>query len=138
MPVNRWNLAEIARYCKEFRQQADRKITLNFALVRGMPVDSDELRKHFDPERFLIKLTPLNPTYADTRNYLVSQIDSSWDETRCEIVNGLRNAGYEVIVSIGEMEENLIGSNCGQYLTEHLTAERRLIDSYSYDIKSHS
>jgi 23S rRNA (adenine2503-C2)-methyltransferase len=137
MPVNRWDLAQIARYCSEFWQPTDRKITLNFALVRGMPVNSEELQKHFDPERFLVKLTPLNPTYAAARNDLVSQIDSSWDETRCGIVAGLRSAGYEVIVSIGEMEENLIGSNCGQYLTEHLATERRLIDSYSYDIKNY-
>jgi 23S rRNA (adenine2503-C2)-methyltransferase len=135
MPVTKWDLGQIAQYCGEFRQRADRKITLNFALIRGMPVDSVELKKYFDPEKFLIKITPLNPTYAAARNGLVSQIDS-WDEARCEIVNGLRTAGYEVLVSIGEMEENLIGSNCGQYVTEHLAAEQRLTDSYSYDIKN--
>jgi 23S rRNA (adenine2503-C2)-methyltransferase len=138
MPVNKWDLAQIARYCGKFWQPADRKITLNFALVRGMPVDSEELQKHFDPERFLIKLTPLNPTYAVARNDLISQMDSSWDEARCEIVKGLRGAAYEVIVSIGEMEENLIGSNCGQYLAEHLATGRRLIDSYSYDIRNYT
>lgn len=136
MPVNKWDLPQIARYCNEFWRQADRKITLNFALVRGMPVDSKELKKHFDPEKFLMKLTPLNPTYTVARNELVSQIDPSWDETRCETVSGLRTAGYEVIVSIGEMEENLIGSNCGQYLAEHLAAERHINNSYCYDIKS--
>jgi 23S rRNA (adenine2503-C2)-methyltransferase len=138
MPVTKWDLEQMARYCGKFWQHADRKITLNFALVRGMPVDSEELQKHFDPERFLMKLTPLNPTYAAARNELVSQMDSSWNAASCEIVNGLRNVGYEVIVSIGEMEENLIGSNCGQYLTEHLSAESRLNGSYSYDIKNHS
>lgn len=138
MPVTKWDLGQIALYCGEFRQQADRKITLNFALVRGMPVDSTELKKYFDPEKFLIKITPLNPTYAAARNGLVSQIDSSWDEARCEIVNRLRTAGYEVLVSIGEMEENLIGSNCGQYVTEHLATEQHLTDSYSYDVKNGS
>jgi 23S rRNA (adenine2503-C2)-methyltransferase len=34
----------------------------------------------------------------------------------------MRSAGYDVILSIGEVEENRIGSNCGQYVTRHLNA----------------
>lgn len=135
MPVHKWDLSQIARYGREFWQPGDRKITLNFALIREVPVDAMQLQKHFDPERFLVKLTPLNPTYAAERNGLVSQMDASWDETRCRIVDGLRAVGYEVIVSIGELEENRIGSNCGQYLSKHLATDRQISDSYSYEIE---
>ena len=62
--MRKWGFAEIARYGAEFYQPSDRKIALNFALVRDTPLDADILRAHFDPEKFLIKITPLNPTYA--------------------------------------------------------------------------
>jgi len=48
---------------------------------------------------------------------------SSW-KSLCittESSKQLRGTGYEVIVSVGELEENKIGSNCGQYLKK--TAE---------------
>jgi 23S rRNA (adenine2503-C2)-methyltransferase len=138
MPVRKWNLAEIARYGVEFYRPSDRKIALNFALVRDTPVDAEILRAHFDPDRFLIKLTPLNPTYEATRNNLVSHIDPSWNESRCGTVSSLRAVGYEVLVSIGEIEENQIGSNCGQYLKRHLAATERLGGGYSYEVREHS
>jgi 23S rRNA (adenine2503-C2)-methyltransferase len=50
-------------------------------------------------------------------------------------VEALRQSGYEVILSIGEVEENAIGSNCGQYLRRHLNAAERLEDGYCYEVK---
>jgi hypothetical protein len=47
----------------------------------------------------------------------------SMQDSRAEIVQSLQEAGYQVILSIGETEENYIGSNCGQYLRRHLMAE---------------
>jgi 23S rRNA (adenine2503-C2)-methyltransferase len=46
----------------------------------------------------------------------------------------LEQAGYRVIVSIGEAEENLIGSNCGQFVLKHVQAENKLGDGYLYKI----
>ena len=54
---------------------------------------------------------------------------------RYRIIEALRAAGYEVIVSVGELEENLIGSNCGQYLTRHLEEERKMEKGYSYQLE---
>ena len=43
----------------------------------------------------------------------------------------LRDAGYEVLLSIGELEENRIGSNCGQYIQAHLEARKKLKNGYA-------
>ena len=37
-------------------------------------------------------------------------------EKHYPVVDSLKAAGYDVILSIGEWEENQIGSNCGQYI----------------------
>ena len=45
------------------------------------------------------------------------------------------DAGYQVIVSIGEVEENYIGSNCGQYVRKHLEAIDQILDGYTYQVE---
>ncbi len=134
IPVQKWKFNEIARYIDRFHQSGDRKVTLNFVLTNTTPVDPNILLNHFDPAKYLIKLTPLNPTYHSLEHGLVSAIDPYNESTGYPIVNELKDAGYEVILSIGEPEENLIGSNCGQYIQAHLRRETALTDGYSYPI----
>src|SRR5574341_325012 len=130
IPVKKWGFAEMAEYGERFYSAGDRKITLNFALVRGAPIDPTILRAYFDPDRFLIKITPLNPTYRAMENRLASHIDPNSGPAEDHIIRSLQDAGYDVIVSIGEVEENQIGSNCGQYLLTHLEAKSKIADGY--------
>jgi len=37
-----------------------------------------------------------------------------------------------VIISVGELEENKIGSNCGQYVQRHLNAQKKLEEAYTF------
>jgi 23S rRNA (adenine2503-C2)-methyltransferase len=135
VPVNTWAMTEIAAYGREFRSTGDRKVTLNFALAKGSPLEPDVLLKHFDPKYFLIKITPLNPTYRAMENNLTSQIDPSSARKNSGLVESVRNAGYQVILSIGEDEENLIGSNCGQYLKAHIFSSAGMTHGYTYPIQ---
>jgi 23S rRNA (adenine2503-C2)-methyltransferase len=135
IPVKKWSFDQMAEYGERFYQPGDRKITLNFALARGNPLDPQVLLKHFTPKKFLIKITPLNPTYRARENRLASHIDPCQPDDQNYLVEALRRAGYEVILSIGEVEENAIGSNCGQYLRRHLNAAERLQDGYQYELR---
>lgn len=54
------------------------------------------------------------------------------------LIQSLRLAGYDVIVSVGEVEENYIGSNCGQYLRTHLQRRRGLEGGYTYAVRDYS
>ncbi|MBC8401225.1 MAG: radical SAM protein [Candidatus Marinimicrobia bacterium] len=134
IPVKKWSFEKIARYGNKFYQPGDRKITLNFVLTNTTPIDPNILLNHFDPEKYLVKLTPLNPTYRSQKHGLESAIDPYTESTSSPITLELKKAGYEVILSIGEPEENLIGSNCGQYIQAHLRRETVLADGYSYPI----
>ena len=135
IPVDCWSMAEIADYGRQFYSSGDRKITLNFALAKDSPLEPLVLKKYFDPDLFLIKITPLNPTYRAQLNNLSSHIDPASGEDRNELVEKIRSAGYNVILSIGEQEENKIGSNCGQYLKAHVDSESVMQDGYTYPIK---
>lgn len=137
IPVKKWSLAEMAEYGNRFFAQGDRKITLNFAPDHGMAIEPDVLLKYFSPEKFLVKITPLNPTHRALENHLVSYIDPAQPHSGREAVDALHEKGYETIVSIGEIEENFIGSNCGQYLRTHLDATEPIKDAYTYDIIEH-
>jgi 23S rRNA (adenine2503-C2)-methyltransferase len=137
IPVRKWNFTDLARYGERFYRPGDRKITLNFALAKGNPLEPDVLLQYFDPARYLVKITPLNPTHNAEKHGLDSHLvlQNIDGEGPDETVRRLEQAGYQVIVSIGELEENAIGSNCGQYVLRHLKAQESLHQAYSYDLQ---
>ena len=115
MPYPKLPLSWIAEYGRCFHRQGSRKTVLNFALSLDLPLEADRIGEFFDPAYFIIKLTPLNPTIRGQRNQLrhVAEHTAAADMLEQE-AGSLSKLGYEVIVSIGELEENRIGSNCGQ------------------------
>lgn len=135
IPVRKWDFARMAAYGERFHKPGDRKITLNFALAENSPIEADVLARYFDPARYLIKLTPVNPTSRATKNNLASYIDPTRPETADEVARPLMEAGYDVIVSIGEVEENEIGSNCGQYVLNYLESGVVVKDGYTYRVE---
>ncbi len=116
IPVGKWSFDEIADYGERFYKDGDRKIALNFAATEGFPIDSGTVSGYFNPDVFIVKITPLNPTRSVTENGLKSLFRLDDDVARC-LVRDFEKKGFEVILSIGELEENKIGSNCGQYVT---------------------
>jgi 23S rRNA (adenine2503-C2)-methyltransferase len=117
IPVRCLPFEWIGEYGARFRNNGDQRISLNFAAVRDVPVEPAKLLRHFDPDLFLIKLTPLNPTANGAGASLLSGIDPDRPESGAPLVRRFEDAGYRVILSIGEVEENRIGSNCGQYVS---------------------
>ena len=59
----------------QYFEDGDKKITLNFALCKGYPIDTSIIRNYFNPDKFIIKLTPINPTENASKNKLQSEID---------------------------------------------------------------
>jgi 23S rRNA (adenine2503-C2)-methyltransferase len=117
IPGKKWGLEDIARFGEEYYREGDRKITLNFAVAKDYPVDPGIIKEYFDPSVFFIKITPLNPTLNVAKNELSSAIDPHLLESSKGIVNDFESEGFDVLLSIGELEENNIGSNCGQFVS---------------------
>jgi hypothetical protein len=90
--------------------KGDRKVTLNFAPITGYSIDPSVIRECFDPDRFLIKLTPLNPTLRSSEGGMRSVIDHDSPQTGQALIDEFTREGFEVILSIGEVDENMIAA----------------------------
>ncbi len=140
IPIKKWLLPQIARYGERFYKEGDRKIALNFALAENSPIDPQILSEYFNPELFLIKLTPVNPTISARQNGISNLLFSDSDDHVSRLVTSLKDRDFEVIVSIGEPEENRIGSNCGQLVRSFITdksvprTEMEEPPAYQYEI----
>jgi 23S rRNA (adenine2503-C2)-methyltransferase len=135
IPVKKWSFGEIARYGESFcvPEKGDKKVTLNFAPAVDYPVDASVIREHFDPSLFIIKLTPLNPTVRSHEGSMRSAIDPHDRDSSSRIVKMFMDEGFDVVLSIGELEENRIGSNCGQFIQRALQARSRPQRSYELE-----
>ncbi len=141
IPVKKWSFEKIAEFGRRYFNEGDRKITLSFAPSQNSTIDVDILKQHFDPEIFFIKITPLNPTYRAKQSGLFSYIDPDQKDYRYNLIESLQTGGYEVLLSIGETAENQIGSNCGQYITQHLKefeCENSIDNSYTCPLREYS
>jgi len=129
MASNIWTLEEIAEYGQRWFKEGDRKITLNFAVVKNYEIDSVTLRRIFDPEKYIIKITPINPTNKALENNLESAINED-NEHYFPLVEELKKLGFETFISIGEWEENKIGTNCGQFATRYNKGQIEIKETY--------
>ncbi len=114
IPTKKWQLSDIADYGRKFYKRGDRKVTLNFALSDGGAISAELLRKYFNPAKFLVKITPVNPTDGARRNRLNGVVSPHNIHGADRVAKELGYYGFETIISIGTPEEIAIGSNCGQ------------------------
>jgi 23S rRNA (adenine2503-C2)-methyltransferase len=97
---------------KKLPAPVGRKITLNFA-VADYTVDPAVLLDTFDPAKFLVKLTPMHKTKTAISNSIFTrgQITASYPYEQLE--EQLKKAGYEVIVFVASLEEDMSRITCG-------------------------
>ncbi len=131
VPVRTWDLATIARYGERFHRDGERKVTLNFAPAADTIIEAGRVAALFDPARFIVKLTPLNPTDGTRGAGLRSAIDPARPASARPLVEAFERHGFSVLLSIGEVEENAIGSNCGQFVTDLLDGTPRVRRGYA-------
>ena len=124
MPFPKLTMKEIAELGKTFFEPGDRKLVLNLAVAEGTPVDPKVISNIFNPEMFMIKLTPLNPTEASRKSGFQTSVSADIPDGVDHLAKEMETAGFDVIVSIGSPLEDEIGSNCGEAVLdwrEHLT-----------------
>ncbi len=116
IPYPKWSLKEIADYGEKFYVMG-RKVVLNFALAKGIPVDATIIRELFSPSKFAVKITPVNPTKTSLKNDLQTVVAFDMQDAANDLAAGFQGVGFDTIISIGDDRENQIGSNCGQAVT---------------------
>lgn len=91
---------------------AGRKITLNFA-VADYEIEADKLLKYFDPDEYIIKLTPMHKTTTALANGVKTTGDYTEYHPYKEHEANLIKVGYDVIVFIASEAEDLGMITCG-------------------------
>jgi len=114
IPVPHWPLEQLAAFGRRFHRPGDRRVVLNLALARGVPFEPAEVQRHFEPEAFAVKLTPVNPTARGRANGLDTVLRSEDDLAVRRAADVLLARGYDVVLSVGDAREDRVGSNCGQ------------------------
>ena len=91
---------------------AGRKITLNFAIA-GYTIEPTVLLKYFDPDYYIVKLTPMHKTESCREHGVETAGDytSYWPYAADE--KQLKSAGYDVLVFIASREEDEGRITCG-------------------------
>ena len=89
-----------------------RKITLNFPIA-DYEIDPQVLLEHFNPENYLIKLTPMHKTDACKTNWIETEGDYTKYEPYKKVEKSLKDVGYDVLVFIASEEEDLGRITCG-------------------------
>jgi 23S rRNA (adenine2503-C2)-methyltransferase len=89
-----------------------RKFTLNFPIC-GWEIDPDVLLKYFNPEHFIVKLTPMHETKAAEDHGHKTEGDYTNPNTYKDLAESIRKAGYECLVFIASADEDLGRITCG-------------------------
>lgn len=89
-----------------------RKITLNFA-VADYEIDGGVLLKYFDPDDYIIKLTPMHKTTEATKNNIKTIGDYTEYHPYKDVEQSLTKLGYDVLVFIASIEEDESRITCG-------------------------
>jgi len=101
-----------------------RKITLNFP-VCGWEVDPWVLKRYFDPEHYIVKLTPMHKTDTAILNGIKTDGDYTTHHPYEHIENELQAAGYETLVFIASRDEDLGMITCGNAVLSGKNPERK-------------
>lgn len=108
---NACSLEQIARIMEGIIPSG-RKITLNFAIA-NYTIDPVILLKYFDPDDYIVKLTPMHKTAVALNNGIKTAGDYTTYYPYQEIEENLKRVGYDVLVFIASEYEDTSRITCG-------------------------
>jgi len=89
-----------------------RKITLNFAVAQYQ-INPEVLLRWFDPDIYIVKLTPMHKTAIALKNGIEPPGDYTDFQPYFHLEEALKAVGYEVLTFIASEEEDLGRITCG-------------------------
>jgi len=89
-----------------------RKIALNFALTDAS-IDAEYLATLFSPKYFMCKITPMHLTNSCTDNNIITRDGYSNYYPYARVESNLKKVGFDVIVFIPSLDEDMSRITCG-------------------------
>jgi len=107
------HLEDLSAITKEMPEPVGRKYCLNFALASGNEVDAAKLARLFDPEKFMVKITPIHNNNACRENGIETfgGYESYTPYKKAE--DALKAAGFDVLVFVPSLDEEDGLVTCG-------------------------
>jgi 23S rRNA (adenine2503-C2)-methyltransferase len=107
------SLEQISEIVKSLPEPLSRKYCLNFALASGYEVDAPKLRKLFDPEYWMVKITPIHNNNECKANGIetIGGYDSFLPYQKAE--TDLIAVGFDVLIFVPSMDEERGIVTCG-------------------------
>lgn len=106
-------LNDIAEIGKLLPDPKGRKYALNFALADNYIVDAEKLAMLFNPNKFMVKITPLHKTQSCDDNGIITTDGYEAFTPYQKAETDLKNAGFDVIVFVPSYDEDLGLITCG-------------------------
>lgn len=110
---NSLTLNEISLIGKMLPTPLGRKYTLNFALADDYIINASTLARLFDPNKFMVKITPLHQTNSCIENNITTTEGYVAFTPYKQVEEDLIKAGFDVIVFIPSYDEDLGLITCG-------------------------
>ena len=106
-------LETIAELGRLMPYPVSRKYCLNFALATGYEVDANRLRSLFDPEKFMVKITPIHNNNECRANGIETlegyESFAPYKKAEQELIE----AGFDVLIFVPSMDEEQGTITCG-------------------------
>lgn len=110
---NSLSLAEIAKLGEALPMPVGRKYALNFALADGYEIEAKKLASLFDPQKFMVKITPMHNTKACIDNNIKTTDGYSYFTPYKGAEEELKAAGFDVLVFVPSLDEDEGLITCG-------------------------
>lgn len=110
------SLNEIANIAAYLPMPKGRKYTLNFPVTRDTILDAEELSNLFDPQKFIVKITPIHETKEAKSNGILTDGGYERYDVYRQFEEPLLAMGWDVIVFVPSKEEDEDRITCGNAL----------------------
>lgn len=110
------SIEEISKMVEDLPTPVGRKYCLNFALASDYKVDAKKLVTLFDPDKFMVKITPIHNNESCRENG-IETVGGYSSYTPYETVEeSLKNVGFDVLVFVPSMDEEDGLVTCGNLI----------------------
>jgi len=110
---NSLSLSAISKIGEKLPVPVGRKYALNFALADGYKISAEKLKSLFDPQKFMVKITPMHNTSACIDNNIKTTGGYSYFTPYKAAEEALKAAGFDVLVFVPSLDEDEGLITCG-------------------------
>lgn len=107
------SIDEISKISNRLPIPMGRKYALNFALADNYKIDPFKLLDLFNPDNFMVKITPLHMTNACRKNNIKTSGGYEYYTPYKKVEEDLKSVGFDVLVFIPSHEEDESRITCG-------------------------